>query len=80
MSRSHAGISLKLASVGLPNSMFVFYLEFFSRPVESVQAYTGAVAPHRENKQACVFFGMDCGHKRLRSKKHFLYKKSYFNP
>lgn len=77
-SRPHAGISLKLASVALPNSMFVFYLEFFSRPVESVQAHIGTVAPHGENKQVCVFFGIGHGHKRLRSKETFF--KSYFNP
>lgn len=71
-SRPHAGISLKLASVALPNSMFVFYLEFFSRPADSVPAHTGAAAPHGENKQACVFFGRGCGHNRLRSPKHFL--------
>lgn len=65
-SRPHAGISLKLASVALPNSMFVFYLEFFSRPAGSVPAHIGTAAPRGENKQACVFFGravatIDCG-------------------
>lgn len=44
-SRPHAGISLKLASVALPNSMFVFYLEFFSRPAESVPANTARSRP-----------------------------------
>ena len=71
-SRPHAGISLKLASVALPNSMFVFYLEFFSRPADSVPAHTGALAPHGENKKDCVFLGRGRGYNRLRSPKHFL--------